>query len=130
MSEAERQIVVAARLEQGERAFQMIACFAVFSGEPMRDPGRAVRDSGFGRVAIAVGVSEKGLDVGPHRQQLAASVAATPKTVVSRQTLKPGVAARCRLARFGEGLSCLGRAVAARGDQGVAVDDLQLLSLA
>ena len=28
MSEAERQIVVAARLEQGERAFQMIARFA------------------------------------------------------------------------------------------------------
>ncbi len=130
MSEAERQIVVAARLEQGERAFQMIARFAVFSGEPMRDPGRAVRDSGLGRIAIRLGVSEKGLDVGPHRQQLAASVAAAPKTVVSRQTFKPGVAARCRLARFGEGLSRLRRAVAARGDQRVAVDDLQLLSLA
>ena len=35
-SKAERQIVVAPRLEQGQRAFQMILRFAVLSGEPSR----------------------------------------------------------------------------------------------
>jgi len=36
-SKAERQIVVAPRLEQGQRAFQMTLRFSILTGEPMRD---------------------------------------------------------------------------------------------
>ena len=39
VSEAKGQIVVAAGLEQGERAFQMIPRLAILAGEPVCDPG-------------------------------------------------------------------------------------------
>ena len=38
LSKAEGQIVVAAWLEQGQRALQMIARFTILSGEPTRRP--------------------------------------------------------------------------------------------
>jgi hypothetical protein len=42
LPEAEGQIVVSRRLEQGKRAFQMLSRFGVLSSEPMRGPCYAV----------------------------------------------------------------------------------------
>ncbi len=77
-SEAKGQIVVAARLEQGERTFQMILSLAIFAGEPMSDPDRAVSDAGLRRIGSRLDVAEEGRSVRPHRRQLASHVAADP----------------------------------------------------
>ena len=44
--EAKSEIVVPTRPEQGKRAFQMIARFFVFTGEPVRHSGCAMRYAG------------------------------------------------------------------------------------
>ena len=76
----ESQIVIAARLEQGERAFQMLARFDVLSGEPMRrfQPCGGQHRPQANRVSL--NVAEKRRRVLPHRRQLAANVAADPQT--------------------------------------------------
>ena len=71
LSEAERQIVVAAGLEQGERAFEMMPRFYKLSGKPVGDALGPMRDAGFGRIGSRRNVAEEGLGVGPHRRQLA-----------------------------------------------------------
>ena len=45
VSEAERQIVVAAGLEQFERTLQMVARFNIFSGKPMSGPSNSTRNA-------------------------------------------------------------------------------------
>ena len=77
-SEAKGQIVVAARLEQGERAFQMIPRFAILAGEPASHPGDAMGDAGLGRIGSRLDVTEEGRRVRPHRAQLSSRVAARP----------------------------------------------------
>ena len=126
LSEAKGQIVVAAGLEQGERAFQMIPRFAILAGEPASDPGGAMRDAGLGRIGSRLDVAEEGRGVRPHRRQLASHVAAGPQAVVGRQSLGRVLVARRRLAGSGEGFRRFRRAVAARGDERVAVGDVQL----
>ena len=59
-SEAKSQIIVAAGLEQGERAFQMIPRLAILAGEPARDPGGAMGDAGLGRIGSRLDVAEEG----------------------------------------------------------------------
>ena len=78
LSEAEGQIVVATGLEQGERAFKMIARLAILAGEPEGDPGGAMGDSGLGRIGFRLDVAEERRRVRPHRRQLATNVAADP----------------------------------------------------
>ena len=97
LSEAKGQIVVAPGLKQGERAFQMLPRFEVLSGEPMRDSGHAVSDSGLGRIGSRLDVAEECLGVHPHRRQLAAHVAADPQAVVGRQPFGRVLVAGCRL---------------------------------
>ena len=126
VSEAEGQIVVAAGLEQGERAFQMLARFAILSGEPMRDPSNAVSDAGLRRIGSRLDVAEEGLGACPHRRQLAAHVAADPQAVVGRQSLGRVLFADRRLAGSGESFRRFRRAVAARRDERVAIGDVQL----
>ena len=77
-SEAESQIVVAAGLEQGEGAFQVIPRLAILAGEPAGDPGGAMGDAGFGQLGFRRDVVEEGRSVRPHRRQLAPHVAADP----------------------------------------------------
>ena len=55
--EAERQIVVASGLEQGESTFEMLTRFAVLSGEPMRISRYSLRDGGFGRIGLRLDVA-------------------------------------------------------------------------
>ncbi len=99
LSEAKGQIVVAAGLEQGERAFQMIARFAILSGEPMRDSGDAMSDSGLGRIGSRLDVAEEGLGVRPHRRQLAPHASCRP----TGRSRPPAVRARpCRRPRTRE----------------------------
>ena len=57
LSEAKGQIVVAARLEQGERAFQMIARFSVLAGKPAGDAGGAMGDAGLWRIGSGLGIA-------------------------------------------------------------------------
>ena len=45
-SEPKSQIVVAARLEQGERPFEVIPRLAILAGEPASQPGGAMGDAG------------------------------------------------------------------------------------
>ena len=73
----------------------MFPRFAVLSGEPMRDSGRAVSDSGLGRIGSRLDVAEEGLRVGPHRRQLAAHEAADPQAVVGRQPFGRVLVAGC-----------------------------------
>ena len=70
-SEAKRQIVVAAGLEQDQRAFQMVSRIAILSGEPTCDPDCPMGDAGLGRIGPRLDVTEERLGVGPHRRQLA-----------------------------------------------------------
>ena len=71
MSETKGQIIVAARLEQREREFQMMSRFYIFSRELMGDSLDPMRNAGLARIWRC-------LDVRPHRGQLAAHVAADP----------------------------------------------------
>jgi hypothetical protein len=48
LSEAKRQVVVPARLEQGERALEMIARLFVLSTDPKGCSNNAMRDAGLG----------------------------------------------------------------------------------
>src|SRR5271166_1943186 len=82
LSEAKCQIVVAAGLEQGERAFQMFSGFVVLAGEPKRESGCALSDSGFGRVGSRLDIAEESIGVSPRRRQLAADDAADPQAIV------------------------------------------------
>ena len=66
VSEAQRQIVVAPRLEKGERALQMITRFGELSGEPVRAPEEIMRDSGLGRIGPCLDVVEEALGMRPH----------------------------------------------------------------
>ena len=84
-SEAERKIVVAPGLEQGQRTLDMLPRLEKFSGEPVGGALHAMRDSSLGRIGSRLDVAQEGRGVSPHRRQLAASEAADPKAVVSRQ---------------------------------------------
>jgi hypothetical protein len=50
LSEVKGEIVVTRGLKQRERAFQMAACFDVFSGGPVGRPEDAMCDAGRGRI--------------------------------------------------------------------------------
>ena len=126
LSEAEGQIVVAAWLEQGQRALQMIARFTILSGEPTRRPCYTVRDTGFGRIGSRLDVAQECRRVLPHRGQLAPNQAADPQAVVGRQPFRRVLVACRRLAGSGERFRRFRRPVAARGDERVAVGDVQL----
>ena len=105
------QIVVALGLKQSESVFKMIPRFAVLSGEPMRDSGRAVCDSGLRQIGSCLDVAEEGRRVRPHRGQLAAHVAADPQTVVGRQPFRRVFVASRRRARPCEGFGRFRRAL-------------------
>ena len=77
-SKTEREIVVAPRLEQGQRAFQMVLRFAILSGEPARDSDCTMGNAGLRRIGPRLDVAEERLRVGPHRPQLAPDEAADP----------------------------------------------------
>ncbi len=66
----EGEIVVPNRQEQGKCAFQMVARFFVFTGEPVRHSGCAMGDAGLGRIGSRLKVTE-GRGVPPHLRQLA-----------------------------------------------------------
>ena len=125
-SEAKGQIVVAAGLEQGERTFQMIPRLAILAGEPASHSGGAMGDAGLRRIGSRLDVAEEGRRVRPHRRQFASHVAADPQAVVGRQSLGRVLVARRQLAGSGEGFRRFRCAVAARGDQRVAIGDVQL----
>ena len=55
-TEAKGQIVVAPGLKQSESLFEMFPRFAVLSSEPMRHSGRAVSDTGLGRIGSRLDV--------------------------------------------------------------------------
>jgi hypothetical protein len=78
MSEAKGQIVVATRLEQSERAFQMMSRFDIFTRELMGDSLDPMRDAGLARIGLRFDVAEENCRVRSHRWQLAAHVAAGP----------------------------------------------------
>ncbi len=71
-------------------------------------------------------VAEERLDVGPHRRQLAANIAAGPQTVVGGQSFGRVLVAVGRLAGSFECFRRFRRAEAARGEERVAVRDVQL----
>ena len=102
LSEAEGQIVVAAWLEQGQRALQMIACFRILSGEPTRRSCYTVRDTCFGRIGSRFDVAQECSRVLPHHGQLAPNQAADPQAVVGRQPFRRVLVAACGLARLCE----------------------------
>jgi hypothetical protein len=85
LAEAKGQIVVTPRLEQGERAFEMLSRFEILSGGPMSVAGCAVSNSGLGRIGSRPDVAKEGLSVGLRLRQLAASEAAGPKAIVGCQ---------------------------------------------
>ena len=97
-SEAKAQIIVAAGLEQRERAFQMIPRFTIFAGEPASDPGGAMCDAGLGGIGSRLDVAEEGRGVRPHRWQVASHVVADPQAVIGRQSLRRVFVAKRRLA--------------------------------
>ena len=130
VAEVKGQIVVASGLKQGERAFQMLARFSVLSGEPMRHSGCTVSDSGLGRIGSRLDVAEEGPGMGPHRRQLSAQQTADPQAVIGRQALKRVLVASGEFASPCEGFGRLGRPIAARRDQRVAVGDVQMPPLA
>ena len=51
--EAKRHFVIAPWLEQRERVFETLACFAIFSGEPVSDALKPMPDAGFGELGLA-----------------------------------------------------------------------------
>ena len=59
LSESERQVVVAAGLEQGERPFQMILGLAILAREPACRSGDATGDAGLGRIGSGLDVVEE-----------------------------------------------------------------------
>ena len=59
LSETERQVVVAAGLEHGERPFQMILGLAILAREPARRSGDAMGDAGLGRIGSGLDVVEE-----------------------------------------------------------------------
>ena len=88
-SKAERQIVVAPGLEQGQRAFQMILRFAILSGEPTRESRR--RDGQRrppGKSGLASTSLRKASACALASRQLAAQVAAGPQAVIGRQVVR------------------------------------------
>ena len=78
MPEAKGQIIVPAGLEQSKRAFQMLARFGVFSGEPVSGPEDPMSDAGLGRIGSRRDVGEEGRRVRSHRRKIAPHVAADP----------------------------------------------------
>ena len=125
-SEAKGQIVVAAGLEQGERAFQVIPRFAILSGEPACDPGARWATPASGESGLASTSLQEGLGVRPHRRQLAAHVAAGPQAVVGRQPSGASSSPAADSRALCEGFRRFRRAEASRRDQRVAVGDVQL----
>ena len=77
-SETKSQIIIAARLEQGERAFKMISRLAILAGKPACDAGGAMGDAGFGRIGFGFEVVEEDRCLSSHRWQLTPIVAARP----------------------------------------------------
>jgi len=120
------QIIVAARLEQGECPFEVITRFDVFSGEPACEPSGAMGDAGFGRIGSRLEVAEEGRRVRLHRWQVAPYDASDPQTPVGRQSFGRILVTRRRVAGSGKGLRRFRRAIAARCEERVAVGDLQL----
>ena len=57
LSEVKGEIVVTRGLKQRERAFQMVACFDVFSGGPVGGPEDAMCDAGRGRIGSCLDVA-------------------------------------------------------------------------
>ena len=109
---------------------QGLARFDILAGEPMRDPDYAASDSGLRRVGSRLDVGEESLGVRPHRRQLAAHVTSGPQAIVGRQAFVRVLVAKRHLAGPCKGFGRFARPVAARGDQRVAVSDVQRAPLA
>jgi hypothetical protein len=113
LSEAVRQIVIAARLEQFKRAFQMIARFKILSGEPMCESDRAVSDTGVGRIGSIRDVAEECRCVRSCRIQFAPYETASPEAIIYLGSFGRVLVAVCRLASSCEGFGCLPRPITA-----------------
>ena len=128
-SEAKGEIVVAAGLEQGKRAFQMILRLAIFSGEPASDPGGAMGDAGLGRIRASPRrrrgrPSRAPASTATRRARSCRPISRSRPPTVRGASLSPDR----RLAGSGECFRRFRRAVAARRDQRVAVGDVQCVS--
>ena len=77
-SEAKGQIIVAARPEQGERAFQMLPRLKIVSGEVQGDAVSPMRDAGLRGIGGRLDVAEEGRRARPHQRQFASRVTAGP----------------------------------------------------
>jgi hypothetical protein len=82
LSEAVRQIVVPARLEQSERLFEMGARFLILSGEQVRCPGAAMRDAGLRRIGPIRDVPEECRRMRPHGLKFAPREIAGPEGII------------------------------------------------
>jgi hypothetical protein len=55
-------------LEKGDRTFEMLPRFEKFSGEPVGDALRAMRDASFSRIGSRLDVCEDSRRMRPHRR--------------------------------------------------------------
>ena len=124
--EAKRQIVVAAGLEQGERAFQFTQGFDKFAGEVVGHALDPMRDAGLARIGSRRDAGKEGCRMRSHRRELASHVATCPQAVIGRQSLGRVLVARGGLAGCCEGFRRFRRPIAAGGDERVAVGHLQV----
>ena len=125
MSEPKGEIVVAAGLEQSEGALEMTARVDIFTGEPGCDPGGAMRDARLWRIRYGRDIAQKGRSMGSHRWELKTDVAAHPQAIIRCQPSRCVLVQRRRFVGSGECLGRLGRAIAARRNERVAIGDLQ-----
>ena len=91
--EPNRQIVVAARFETGERKFQFARGFDEFSGEEVGHALDPMRDPCLAKIRFRRDVGEEGRRLRFHRRKVASHIAAGPQAIVRRQSLE-GVVAR------------------------------------
>ena len=94
VAEAERQVVVAARLEQIESALEMRSRLKRRADEQIGEASNSLSDTGFGRTRRGARIREEGCGVRAHRIELTAEKRADPQTEISRQPLRPGSVAR------------------------------------
>ena len=95
----------------------------------MRSPGYSMCDPRRGGIGISLDVAEERLGMGPHRRKLAPHIVSDPQAKVGRHPLGRILSTQRQLAGSCEGFGRLGRSVAARRDQRVAVGYVQLPSL-
>ena len=124
-TESQGQVVVATRLEKSQRMSNPVARVAILSGEEMGHAAYAMGDARLGRFGPLPHVAEKGLRVRRHRGQFAANIAAGPQAVDRRQPFGSLFVARGEFTSPGKGVRRFRRAVTARGEERLAVSNLQ-----